>query len=55
MSTLFNRKIEQYKFDKDGILQIKNSSQHGEDWPVVYILNEIKKHMLAKHKVLMIE
>ncbi len=43
MSTPFNSKIEQYKFDKDGILQIKNSSQHGEDWPVVYILNGDKE------------
>ena len=39
MSALFKTKIEQYPFDMLGIADIKDKSSHGEDWPVVYILN----------------
>lgn len=39
MMGIFKPTIEQYPFNKDGITSLKISSQHGEDWPVVYILN----------------
>lgn len=39
MIQTFRPTIEQYPFDKDGITNLKILSQHGEDWPVVYILN----------------
>ena len=43
MPLAFKSKIEQYPFDKNGIISLKNKSQHGEDWPVVYILNGDKE------------
>lgn len=43
MSSIFDTKIEQYSFDKNGILHLKNDSKHSEDWPVVYILNGDKE------------
>lgn len=55
MTLTFETRIEQYPFDKDGITLLKNNSEHGEDWPVVYILNGKRKHMLVKHKAPMIE
>lgn len=43
MTLTFETRIEQYPFDKDGITLLKNNSEHGEDWPVVYILNGEKE------------
>lgn len=43
MIETFKPTIEQYPFDKDGITSLKILSQHGEDWPVVYILNGDKE------------
>lgn len=43
MSSTFETKIEQYPFDKNGINYMKQNSLHGEDWPVVYILNGEKE------------
>lgn len=37
--TIFSTKIEQYSFDKEGIIKIKDKSIYGVDWPVVYILS----------------
>lgn len=42
-TTSFKTVIEQYPFTRDGINNIKNSSTHGEDWPVVYILSGDKE------------
>ncbi len=43
MSSTFETKIEQYPFNKNGINYMKQNSLHGEDWPVVYILNGEKE------------
>ena len=43
MQESFTTKIEQYPFNKDGVLTLRNESQHGEDWPVVYILSGDKE------------
>ncbi len=43
MSSSFNTTIERYSFNKNGIQEMKSKSKHGEDWPVVYILNGDKE------------
>lgn len=48
MSSMFDTKIEQFPFDKDGILHLKKSSKHSEDWPVVYILNGDKEAYIGE-------
>lgn len=48
MSTIFKTKIEQYPFNKDGLLHLKNNSRHSEDWPVVYILNGDKEAYIGE-------
>lgn len=48
MKTTFDTTIEQYSFDKNGVLDLKNKSSHGEDWPVVYILNGDKEAYIGE-------
>lgn len=48
MITTFETKIENYPFDDNGIELIKDKSIHGEDWPVVYILNGEKEAYIGE-------
>lgn len=41
LSNTFKTEIENYSFTKQGINSIKDCGDKGEDWPVVYILQEI--------------
>ena len=43
MPAVFSTMIEQYPFNRNGIKNIRDKSLHGEDWPVVYILNGKKE------------
>lgn len=48
MTSMFETKIEQYEFDKNGINKLREKSMHGEDWPVVYILNGEKEAYIGE-------
>lgn len=43
MPAVFSTMIEQYPFNRNGIKNIRDKSLHGEDWPIVYILNGKKE------------
>lgn len=43
----FTTKIEQFSFNEEGILNIKDS-RNGENWPVVYILNGEKEAYIGE-------
>ena len=48
MNNIFKVKIEQYSFDKEGILKLRDTCQHGVDWPVVYILSGNKEAYIGE-------
>lgn len=44
----FKTSIEEYPFNKEGVVEIKNKCTKGQDWPVVYILSNDKEAYIGE-------